>query len=115
MKKIFTILFLLALTLAVKAQVVTPSTDSLVLTKQVVEASCGECNFGMKVPACVLAVRINGKAYLVDGAKSLDSYGDAHSQHGMCNEIRKAEVSGTVKNNRFAATSFVLLPPVVKE
>jgi hypothetical protein len=42
----------------------------------IVEASCGQCQFGMKGYACDLAVRIDGKPYFVDGT-SIDSHGDA--------------------------------------
>ena len=77
---------------------------------QVVEASCGQCKFGMKSKkGCDLAVRINGVPYFVEGA-AIDKYGDAHADDGFCNAIRHARVSGKVVNNRFVATSFVLLP-----
>jgi len=75
----------------------------------IVEASCGQCQFGMKGYACDLAVRIDGKSYFVDGT-SIDSHGDAHAADGFCAAIRKAEVSGTVVQDRFVATSFKLLP-----
>src|SRR5688572_7826321 len=75
----------------------------------VVDASCGQCKLGLKGKSCDLAVRINGKAYFVDGTK-IDSHGDAHADDGFCNAIRKAEVQGEVVNNRFKATYFKLLP-----
>ncbi|RYY94530.1 MAG: hypothetical protein EOO11_17690 [Chitinophagaceae bacterium] len=81
---------------------------------QVVEASCGKCQFGMKGDDCELAVRIDGKAYLVDGS-SIDRHGNAHAADGFCNAIRKAEVTGSVVNGRFKATSFTLLPVAVKK
>lgn len=76
----------------------------------VVEASCGLCQFGMKAHDCALAVRFNGKNYFVEGA-SIDDFGDAHAKNGFCNAIRKAEVQGTIVNNRFKATFFRLLSP----
>lgn len=77
---------------------------------QIVEVSCGQCKFAMtSKKGCDLAVRIDGNAYFVDGAK-LDDFGDAHAEDGFCNTVRKAEVTGEVKNNRFVATSFKLLP-----
>ncbi|MEN2415491.1 DUF6370 family protein [Flavobacterium mesophilum] len=74
----------------------------------VVEASCGECQFGMKGESCDLAVRIDGKSYFVDGTK-IDQHGDAHAKDGFCNAIRKASVTGKIEGNRFKATSFTLI------
>ena len=75
---------------------------------QVVEASCGECQFDMKGKSCDLAVRIDGKAYFVDGTK-IDEHGDAHAKDGFCEAIRKAEVQGEVVDNRFKVTWFKLI------
>jgi len=77
---------------------------------QIVEASCGECQFGLKGKSCDLAVRIDGKAYFVDGTK-IDDHGDAHAKDGFCESIRKAEVQGEIVDNRFKATWFKLLKP----
>ena len=74
-----------------------------------VEASCGECNFKMKGKGCNLAVRMDGKSYYVDNT-SIDDHGDPHSADGFCETIRKADVQGTVVNNRFQATYFKLRP-----
>jgi hypothetical protein len=79
------------------------------LKPQIVEVSCGECNFGMKGKSCDLAVRIDGKTYFVDGTK-IDDHGNAHAKDGFCEVIRKAEVTGEIVNNRFQATTFILLP-----
>jgi hypothetical protein len=76
---------------------------------QIVEASCGQCQFGIEGHGCELAVRMDGKYYFVDGS-SIDSHGDAHADDGFCAAIRKAEVTGKVVDNRFKATSFKLLP-----
>jgi hypothetical protein len=76
---------------------------------QIVEVSCGECSFGLKGKSCDLAVRIDGKAYFVDGTK-IDDHGDAHAKDGFCESIRKAQVTGEIVNNRFQVTSFTLLP-----
>ena len=77
--------------------------------KQTAEVSCGKCKFGMAGTGCALAVRISGKPYFADGT-AIDEHGDAHSADGFCNSIRKAEVEGTIVNNRFVAKSFKLLP-----
>ena len=76
---------------------------------QIVEASCGQCQFGMtEKRGCDLAVRIDGKAYFVDGT-SIDKHGDAHADDGFCVTIKKAEVVGEVIDNRFKSTSFKLI------
>lgn len=81
---------------------------------QTVEASCGQCKFGLKAKGCNLAVRIDDKAYFVDGS-DIDSHGDAHADDGFCNAIRKAKVKGEVVNGRFKATYFELLPEPAKK
>ena len=77
---------------------------------QIVEASCGQCQFGLKSQnGCDLAVKIDGKAYFIDGAH-IDDYGDAHDKNiGFCNVIRKVEVSGKIERNRFKASSFKIV------
>ena len=77
---------------------------------QIVEVSCGQCQFGMKGKAgCDLAVRIDGKSYFVDGT-DINKHGDAHAADGFCSAVRKAEVVGEVKNDRFVVSEFKLLP-----
>ena len=101
MKKAIFILFLFA-------GIATQAQDKKTPEKaQIVETACGECQFGMKGKSCDLAVRIDGKAYFVDGT-TIDEHGDAHAEDGFCNAIRKAAVTGKVENGRFKATSFTL-------
>lgn len=83
------------------------STRDMTKPVQVVEAACGMCQLGLPGADCALAVRIDGKAYYVDGT-DIDSHGDAHATDGFCNAIRKAEVQGHVRNARFAVTYFKL-------
>ncbi len=83
--------------------------DSLTKT-MIVDASCGQCQFGMDGSGCELAVKIKGKSYLVEGVPAMNSYGNPHGEDGMCNVVRKAEVAGSVKGKKFVATSFKLLP-----
>lgn len=104
MKKIFSA-FCLFVALATSAQE-KPKT-------QIVEASCGQCQFGMKAKGCDLAVRIDGKTYFVDGT-AIDQHGDAHAEDGFCSAIRKAEVVGVIVGDRFKATSFQLLPQITE-
>jgi hypothetical protein len=79
-----------------------------------VEASCGQCKFGLQGTDCDLAVRIDGKAYYVDGT-NIDEHGDAHAKDGFCNAIRKATVQGEVVDNRFKATYFKLVSDTKKK
>ena len=80
---------------------------------QVVETACGECQFKLAGKGCDLAVRIDGKAYFVDGT-DIDSHGDAHAKDGFCNAVRKAEVQGNLLNDRFKVTYFKLLKEAEK-
>ncbi|MDQ7947777.1 MAG: DUF6370 family protein [Pedobacter sp.] len=91
------------------------------LNKQVVEIACGECKFKMsqrdangKGKSCDLAIRMDGKTYFVDG-KTVDDFGDAHAEHGFCNAISKAEVTGEIVNNRFKAKTITLIPEKSKK
>ncbi|MCO6459785.1 MAG: hypothetical protein J5I59_00140 [Saprospiraceae bacterium] len=75
-----------------------------------VDASCGECNFDLEGHSCDLAVKIDGKAYYVDGV-GIDAFGHPHDKNGFCVAVRKAEVQGEVVNDRFKASYFKLLKP----
>lgn len=89
-----------------------PAAASVKLTQivdQIVEASCGECQFHMEGSGCDLALRIDGETYFVDGT-SLDDHGNAHGEDGMCSCVRSAKVSGEIKDGRFISSSFELLP-----
>lgn len=81
---------------------------------QIVEAACGECRFKLEGKGCDLAVRMDGKAFFVDGT-DIDSHGDAHAKDGFCNAVRKAEVQGELVNNRFRVTYFKLVKEEVKK
>ena len=74
-----------------------------------VEASCGQCQFGMEGEGCDLAVMIGGKGHYVAGT-GIDDHGDAHAADGFCEAVRKAKVAGKVKRGRFHAERFELLP-----
>lgn len=106
MKKLIFLLFLGFGSFAATAQT---STKKNTLTNQVVELSCGECNFKMKGKSCDLAVRIDGKTYFVDG-KKIDDFGDSHDEKsGLCNVVKKATVTGEIVNNRFKATDIKVI------
>jgi len=109
MKKIIIILFGLMPFIS-KAQDSKPSSDS----SRIVEASCGECKFGMTGGGCNLAVKIDNKAYYVEGT-GINDHGDAHAADGFCSAVRKAKVSGKIVNDKFVASSFKLLPLEAKK
>jgi Family of unknown function (DUF6370) len=79
-----------------------------------VKAACGQCMFGMKGGDCTLAVKINGKVYFVEGA-GIDDFGDAHAKDGFCKKVKKAEVQGQIKGDKFWATYFKLVDLPKKE
>jgi hypothetical protein len=118
MKKIFASIATLFIAGVAMSQTVAKSTlrDTPDSTKKIqeVEASCGECNFSMPGKGCELAVRINGKAYFVDGT-SINDHGDAHAKDGFCEAVRKAKVQGEIVEGRFKATYFKLVKPEAKE
>lgn len=99
MKKVIIILSFLALSCADKNEI-----------SQVVDASCGQCQFGMtSQKGCDLAVKIDGKSYFVDGSK-IDDHGDAHNKKdGFCEVVRKAKVTGNIVDDRFVASSFKMV------
>lgn len=78
--------------------------------KQIVELSCGQCQFGLtSEKGCSLAVRLDDKAYFVDGA-DIDDFGDAHDEKiGFCEVIRKGEVEGEIVDNRFKVSTIKML------
>ncbi len=107
MKRFFAILLFLITSANIFAQkkISTPDNSKPILTA---EAACGQCKLGLPGKSCDLALRMNGKAYFVDGVH-IDSLGDAHAKDGFCNAIRKANVQGEVVDGRFKATYFVLV------
>ena len=77
---------------------------------QIVEAGCATCIFHMDgVVGCKLAVKIDGKPYLVTGS-DIDDHGDAHASDGLCNVARKAVVEGAIDGDRFVAAKIKLQP-----
>lgn len=108
MRKILFTVFLLTLaSLSVQAQ--SKSGKKKQKGPQIVEASCGKCNFDLPGDGCKLAVRIEDKAYYVTGS-TLADHGDEHGDEGMCNVVRQAKVEGKVVLGVFKAKSFELLP-----
>ena len=85
------------------------SSEGAMSVNQVVEASCGQCQFGMTEElGCDLAIRIDGKSYFVDGT-NIHEHGDAHADDGFCEVIRSANVKGEIIEGRFKSESFTLI------
>ena len=82
--------------------------EEIQFVSQTVEIACGECQFKMPGSGCDLAIRLDGKAYFVDGS-SIDDHGDAHAKDGLYNAIKKAIVSGSIRDGRFAAKNIKLI------
>src|SRR5262245_19052104 len=71
------------------------------IANQTVEAACGACIFKMPgVTGCPLAIKIDGRAYLVEGA--------TWPNHDYCDRQCQAVVSGKLEGDppKFTATSF---------
>ncbi len=101
MKKMF-LLMMLVFSVSVFAQ--------KKVTNQYVEASCGMCNFDQKNDrGCALAVRMDNKVYYVEGT-TIKDHGNPHADDGFCNVVKKAKVSGEIKDGKFYASSFALVP-----
>ncbi|MGB1269696.1 MAG: DUF6370 family protein [Flavobacteriaceae bacterium] len=75
------------------------------INNEIVEASCGQCQFSMAGKGCDLAIRMNNNTYYVEGT-NIDDYGDAHASDGFCEAIKKAKVSGAIVDGKFISTSF---------
>lgn len=75
------------------------------VTSRTVEAGCATCIYDMAgVEGCRLAVKLDGKPYLVTGAEV-----DAHGA-GLCSAPRTAKVTGKIQGDKLVATSFSLQP-----
>lgn len=73
------------------------------ITDQTVDAACGVCIYKMPgVTGCPLAIKIDGKAYLVEGAK--------WPNHDYCDRNCQAVVSGKIEGDKFIATKFDAKP-----
>jgi hypothetical protein len=81
---------------------------------ETVKVACGQCKLGLSGHGCDLALRINGKAYFIDGT-TIDDHGDAHANDGFCKAVREAKVQGEVVGDRFKVTYFELLPEKKKK
>ena len=98
MKKLFFLLFIAIV-----------SCDKRSKINQTAEISCGQCNFNLTAKnGCDLAVRIDNKAYFVEGF-GIDDFGDAHDEHtGFCEVIRTSTIKGVLKDSVFMASSIEL-------
>ena len=88
---------------------VNPQKEKDISINQVVQAACGQCQFGMtEKMGCDLAVKIEGNTYFVDGT-AINEHGDPHADEGFCVAIRHAHVKGKVIDGRFESESFTLV------
>ena len=110
MKTFFSVVFVVINAIVETAQTYQSTSATPDSSKQIllVDASCGQCQFGMKGSGCSLAVLIDGKSYFVEGT-DIDAYGDAHAHDGFCEAIRKAEVQGEIKGDKFITSYFKLI------
>ncbi len=109
MKKTTFILLIYLVQSSAFAQKKTNDTTLKITKPTVVQASCGQCQFGLKTKkGCDLAIRIDSVAYFVNGT-NIDDHGDAHANNGFCNAIRKVTVQGAVVKGVFLAKTFTLL------
>ena len=78
--------------------------------KIMAEVACGQCQFDLTTKdGCDLAVRINNKAYFVEGF-GIDDFGDAHDEvTGFCEVIRKGEIAGVIEDGIFKASAIKLV------
>lgn len=77
---------------------------------RVLEAGCARCIFDMPgAKGCELAVKLDGRAYLVKGT-SIDDHGDAHAADGLCMKARSARTTGKLDGAHFVAERLELLP-----
>lgn len=84
------------------------SAKDVELVDRTVELACGECQFKLPGNGCDLAIRVDGRAYFVVGS-SIDDHGDAHAEDGLCNAIRKAKVTGSIRDGRFQSKKIELV------
>ena len=63
--------------------------------------------FNMEGEEYFLAIRHEGKSFPMGGT-GIDDHGDAHSNDGFCNAIRKAEVQGELVNGIYLVIYFKL-------
>ena len=76
------------------------------IQNKTVDAACVMCQFKVKTDkGCAMAVKIEGKVYLVEGIDKKE-FGEMHSDDGYCKIMKKAVVSGEIKKGKFYATSF---------
>ncbi|MCZ2084102.1 MAG: hypothetical protein LC112_07490 [Flavobacteriales bacterium] len=76
------------------------------IQNQTVDAACAMCQFKVKTDkGCAMAVKIDGKVYLVEGMDK-KAFGEMHSDDGYCKIMKKAVVTGEIKKGKFYATSF---------
>jgi hypothetical protein len=102
--KILTVVMLLASSSVLLAQ----NSSEKELNKTKAKAGCSKCIYH-KSKKCALAVKIDDTVYQVEGS-SLKDHGNSRKKNGLCRTEREVEVSGEIKDGKFYASHFALLP-----
>lgn len=83
--------------------------DGQKLENATVKIGCGRCQFHMaEAQGCPFAAEIDGQHYLIQGRVPEDH--QSHAQDGICNMVREAKVSGTLRDGKLITTKLDLLP-----
>lgn len=83
--------------------------DGQKIENATVKIGCGRCQFHMEeAQGCPFAAEIDGQHYLIQGRVPEDH--QSHAQDGICNMVREAKVSGTVRDGKLITTQLDLLP-----
>ena len=81
--------------MAQREQVAVPTVEP----DRIVEAACARCMYDMQdVMECAAAVKIDGKPYIIAGAKLDDQ------ENELCSSAKKADVAGDLKDGKFVAS-----------
>ena len=71
-------------------------------------AGCSKCVYHSS-KKCSLAIKIDNEIYEVEGS-SLKDHGKPRGKYGLCKVEREVEISGEIKDGKFFAYNFELLP-----
>jgi hypothetical protein len=78
------------------------------------QVACGTCKFDMNGSGCDAAIKVDGKAYWLDGME-VQGHHDMHKPGGICLTVRTADVKGTITGDRLTATQLALQPFIAEQ